>query len=65
LSSTGGSITVSTTSAAKIATYNLEVVGTVTGYSVSSPVLFTVYVVNGCSVTTITSSSISSSSYDI
>jgi hypothetical protein len=60
----GSAIKVSTSSAAKVGTYSLEVIGSVASYT-SATVYFTLYVTQVCASTVITSSAISSYSYDV
>jgi hypothetical protein len=61
----GGSISVLTSSASKIKNYNLRLDGTITGYTASNSVSFTVNVKDYCSTATITSATISNLIYDI
>jgi hypothetical protein len=60
----GSSIMVSTSSAAKVATYSLRIVGSVSSFT-SVIVYFTLNVVEACAGTVINAVAISDYSYDI
>lgn len=59
------SISVYTTDISKEGTYILKIIGTLNGYSISNSATFSLIVYDACTLSTISSTSISDYSYDI